>query len=83
MEKEEKWEKIRKVKYNKYNNNSNNSEWIKEEAYSRKGWGERKCRRIIRFRLKNEMKEERYWEGEEEKKCKLCGSEMESCMGRV
>ncbi|KYN09398.1 hypothetical protein ALC57_18503, partial [Trachymyrmex cornetzi] len=35
-------------------------------------------RRVARFRLGNEMKEGRYWEEEEERKCRLCGSEWET-----
>jgi len=38
----------------------------------------RRCRRIAKFRLGNETKEGRYWEGEEERKCRLCGNGMES-----
>lgn len=33
----------------------------------RKGWGESKWRRVTRFRLENEVREKRYWEGEEER----------------
>lgn len=39
--------------------------------------GESRWRRVARFSLGNEMKEAHYME-EEEKKCRLCGGEMES-----
>jgi len=48
--------------------------WIKGEgipAYLRKEWRESRYRRIVRFRLRNEKKEERYWKGKEERKCRL------------
>ncbi|KYN11478.1 hypothetical protein ALC57_16367 [Trachymyrmex cornetzi] len=34
--------------------------------------------RVAKFRLGNEVKEERYWEEEEERKCRLCGSGWET-----
>lgn len=43
---------------------------------------------IARFRLGSEMKEGRYWEGEEKRRCRICGWAKESwehvvevCMG--
>ncbi|KYN11483.1 hypothetical protein ALC57_16363, partial [Trachymyrmex cornetzi] len=37
--------------------------------------GEGRWRRVARFRLENEVREGRYWESEEERECRLCGSE--------
>lgn len=54
---------------------------IKEEGlpqYLRKGWGERRWRRVVRFRLGNEIREERYWEEEEGRLCRWCEREEES-----
>jgi len=65
MQKEERWEKIKKAKYNRWYG------WINGKGipiYLRKSWGERRYRRIARFRLWNEMKKGRYWKGEEERK---------------
>jgi len=63
---------------------SKSNRWYKEvkgegvPGYLKKGWGESRWKRIARFRLGNEMREGRYWEGEERKKCRLCGNEEES-----
>jgi len=75
MQKEEKWERIRKARYNKWYG------LVKGEgvpAYLEKGWGESRWRRVVRFRLGNEMKEGRYWEEEDKRMCKLCGGGIES-----
>ncbi|KYN29873.1 hypothetical protein ALC57_00672 [Trachymyrmex cornetzi] len=40
--------------------------------------GEERWRRVAKFRLGNEVKEGRYWEEEEERKCRLCGSGCET-----
>lgn len=42
-------------------------------AYLRKEWREGRWRRVIRFRMNNEMRGTRYWETEEKRMCKLCG----------
>ena len=34
--------------------------------------------RVARFRLGNEMREERYWEAEEKRRCRLCEWELET-----
>lgn len=47
-------------------------------AYFKKGWEESRWKRMVRFRLGNEMREGRYWRNEEERKCTLCGGEGES-----
>jgi hypothetical protein len=39
---------------------------------------ESRWRRVARFRLGNEMREGEYWEKEEERSCRLCGSEEET-----
>lgn len=44
--------------------------------YLRKKW-ESRWKRIMRFRLENEMRESRYWE-EETKKCRLCKGSKET-----
>lgn len=41
--------------------------------YLRKGWGESRWRRIVRFRMNNEIKGTRYWEEEKKRRCRLCG----------
>lgn len=46
--------------------------------YLKKGWGESRWRRIVRFRLGNEIKEEKYLEGEEKRLCRLCDGEEET-----
>ncbi|KYN20536.1 hypothetical protein ALC57_07111 [Trachymyrmex cornetzi] len=75
MQRMERWEKIRDSRYNMWYG------WIKGEGlpkYLNKGWGEERWRRVARFRLGNEVKEGRYWEEEEERKCRLCGSGWET-----
>ncbi|KYN13488.1 hypothetical protein ALC57_14334 [Trachymyrmex cornetzi] len=77
MQRVERWENIRDSRYNRW------YRWIKGEGlpkYLSKGWGERRWRRVarFRFRLGDEMKEGRYWEEEEERKCRLCGSGWET-----
>lgn len=49
--------------------------------YLKKGWGESRCRRVIRLRLGNEMREGLYWEKEENRKCRVCYSEEEHGRG--
>lgn len=46
--------------------------------YMKEGWEESRWKRIIRFRLGNEMRERLYWEKEKKRLCRLCGSEEES-----
>jgi len=45
--------------------------------YLEKGWGENRWRRVARFRLGNEMREGKYWEGEERRSCRICGDRLE------
>lgn len=57
MQMEERWGKIRESRYNKW------YQWINGEGipeYLKKGKRERRCRRIARFRLGNEVKERKY-----------------------
>ncbi|KYN11576.1 hypothetical protein ALC57_16268, partial [Trachymyrmex cornetzi] len=75
MQRVERWEKIRDSRYNRW------YRWVKGERlpkYLSKGWGEGRWRRVARFRLGNEVKEGKYWEEEEERKCRLCGSGRET-----
>lgn len=49
---------------------------MKEEevpGYLKKSWWESRWKRIARYRLGSEMRESKYWEGEESRICKLCG----------
>lgn len=53
---------------------------MKEEGvseYLRKGWGESRWKRVSRFRLGNEMREG-YYRKKEERRCRMCGREIES-----
>lgn len=75
LQEQEKWGCLREARYNR---------WYREVRTERlprylrdKGKEERRII-IARFRLGNEMLEGRYWENEEERMCRMCGSEMES-----
>ncbi|EZA62834.1 hypothetical protein X777_01148, partial [Ooceraea biroi] len=46
--------------------------------YLKKAGKEGRMIRIARFRLGNEMREGRYWEREEDRRCRLCGWEEET-----
>lgn len=70
----ERWDMIRNLSYNKWYNE------IKGEGipgYLKKGWGEDRWKRIAR-RLGNEVRESRYWEGEEKKRCRVCEGDIET-----
>ncbi|XP_070511534.1 golgin subfamily A member 6-like protein 2 [Cardiocondyla obscurior] len=66
----EREERIEKSNYNK---------WYKRvkaqgvPEYLKKGWKEKRWRRVTRFRLGEEMRGNKYWEKEERKKCRVCG----------
>jgi len=65
-------EKIEASKYNKW------YKVIKKEGvpeYLKKGWAEGRWKKMIRYRLGNEVREGLYWADEEEKKCRICGRE--------
>ncbi|KYN10179.1 hypothetical protein ALC57_17696, partial [Trachymyrmex cornetzi] len=71
VQKEERWEKIRESRFNRWYG------WVKGKGvpvYLGKGWGKGRWRRVARFRLGNEVRDGRYWEGEEERKCRFCGN---------
>ncbi|EZA50916.1 hypothetical protein X777_10743, partial [Ooceraea biroi] len=75
IQRKERGEKIGESRYNA---------WYKRvkcegiPGYLKKGWGESRWRRVARFRLGNEMRGGRYWEIDEERKCRLCGMELET-----
>jgi len=74
-EKEGRWEKIRNSRYNRW------YQWVRGEGVPRylcSGWGESRWRRVIRFRLGNEMRGGRYWEEEKDRLCRLCGNGEET-----
>lgn len=65
-------------------NESNYNKWYKMvkkvgiPGYLRKGWGESRRRRVIKFRLRNKLRESKYSKDEPKRKCKLCEAEMET-----
>ena len=70
LQRVERWERIRESRYNRWYKE------VKEEgvlSYLKKGWGESRWKRVVRFRMNNEMKGARYWEEEEKRVCRLCG----------
>lgn len=72
-QREKRWEKIENATYNKW------YKWIKGQrvpAYLKKNWGESRWKRIAR--LGNEMREDKYWEESEKRRCRLCGGEKET-----
>lgn len=80
MQRLERWQRIRDSKYSKWYKE------IKEEGipeYLRKGWGESRWRRVMRFRLGNEIKESNYWKVEVKRVCRMFGGagDMGTCMG--
>lgn len=42
-------------------------------GYLKKGWGESRWQTIVKFRLGDGIKEGKYWEEEEGRKCRICG----------
>lgn len=71
----ERWQRIVESRYNRW------FKVIKEggiSEYLKKNWGESRWRRVIRFRLGNEMKTSAYWEEEERKMCRVCEEEIET-----
>jgi len=74
-QKDERRRKIRESGYNK---------WYKEvkgegiPSYLKKGWEESRWKKIVRYRLGNEMREGRYWEEGEKRRCRLCRGEEET-----
>lgn len=74
MQRRERWERIGKSDYNKW------YKGIKGEVpgYLRKGRRESRRTRVARFWLGNEMRESKYWEKEEKKRCRLCSGSRET-----
>lgn len=73
-------------------NESNYNRWYKivqgtgTPVYLKKGWGESRWRRVIRYRLGNKMREGRYWKEKQKRQCRLCETEMEdlkTCVGEM
>lgn len=72
-QREERWRRIERSGYNRW------YKVVKEEgvpSYLRKGWGKSRWRRVISFRLGNDIKEGKYWEREE--RCRMCEVEVET-----
>jgi len=46
--------------------------------YLKKGWGESRWRRVIRYKLGNEMRKSVYWEGEDKRMCRVCRYEEDT-----
>jgi len=67
---EERWEKIKGSRYNRWYSRVK-GRGIPE--YLKKGWKEEKWQRVAKFRLGDGMRGNRYWEGDEERKCRICG----------
>lgn len=79
-------ERARKAKERKVGENRGRSKYnrwyrkVKEDGipgYLRKGWGESRWNRVARFRLENEIGKRKYWNGEGERFCRLCGEGIE------
>lgn len=45
----------------------------------KKGWKENRWRRVMRFRMNNEMRGAKYCEAEEKRRCRKCGEREETC----
>jgi len=74
-QREERWERIR---------GSRSNRWyvrIKGEGipgYLKKGWAEKRWMRLAKFRLGEGVREGRYWEREENRRCRMCEREEET-----
>lgn len=66
---EERWKKIGKSKFNKWYGMSNRKG---VPGYLRKGWKEERWQGVAKFRLGDGLSDNRYWEREEERMCRLC-----------
>jgi len=54
--------------------------------YLKRGWGESRWRRVMRYRLGNEMRKNLYWEGEGQEIVQsmwIRGGDMGACMGEM
>lgn len=47
-------------------------------GYLKKGWAERRWSRVVRYRMGEDVREGRYWRGEVERICRMCGKEEET-----
>lgn len=68
LQREERWVRIRESECNTWYK-------VKEEVmlgYLKKGGERVGGKRVMRFRLGNGMRANRYWENEEKKLCRLC-----------
>jgi len=77
-QREERWASISESRYNKWYKRVK-GEGISE--YLKKGWAESRWGRIARYRMGEGIKEGMYWAGEEERRCRMCGREEETCVG--
>jgi len=66
----ERWEKIKNSRYNRWYGRVK-GKGVPE--YLKRGWKEERWQRVARFRLGDGMRGGKYWEGEEERKCRVCG----------
>lgn len=67
-----KWGKIRESRYNKWNGVEKGKGIL---GYLKWEWKESRWRRVARFRMENKIREGRYWEVEEKRKCRMCEGE--------
>jgi len=76
-QRQERWAKISESRHNKWYKRVK-GEGIPE--YLKKSWVESRWR-IARYRMGKGIKEGMYWAGEEERMCRMCGKEEETCVG--
>jgi len=75
IQQQERFERIQRSRWNR---------WYKEirtlgmPRYLKEKWKEERMIRVARFRLGNEMREGKYWEEEEKRRCRICGWEEET-----
>jgi len=66
----ERWEKIKNSRYNRWYGRMK-GKGVPE--YLKRRWKEERWQRVARFTLGDGMRGGTYWEGEEERKCRVCG----------
>lgn len=69
MQQQEKFERVQKSKWNRYKE----MRVLGIPKYLKEKRKEGRMIRVARFRLESEMREGRYWEGEERRRCRICG----------
>lgn len=69
---DERWEKIRNSRFNRWYGRVKGREVPK---YLMSNWGEERWQRVAKYRLGDGMKGNKYWEGEEVRKCRICREE--------